>query len=59
MSITVTTDVFCDGPDCLAWINGVSSTRTQAAAARKEARRYGWSRRNGRDLCPECRQDRA
>lgn len=30
------------------------SQRSDARGAREEARRFGWVRRAGRDLCPDC-----
>lgn len=61
--IVKTYDVFCDGvlgqdPDgekryCPTWAGGASTTES-AALARAGARRLGWARRAGRDLCPEC-----
>lgn len=54
VSITVTTDVFCDGPDCADWVHGTTGTRPNAAEARSNARRYGWKRIDGKDYCPDC-----
>ena len=54
MSTTITTDVFCDGPDCFAWIDGVSGPGVDRPGARARARQYGWVHRKGKDLCPEC-----
>lgn len=58
MSLTVTTDVFCDGDACVAWIGGVTGNVKEAQAARAEAKSYGWIRRKVAgawvDLCPEC-----
>lgn len=47
--------VFCDanGPDCHSWIGQEDS----GAAARKVARRAGWKRVDGRDLCPACQNE--
>lgn len=53
MSLTITTDVFCDAPDCLAWIGGTTGARTDALGARRAAKMHGWVRRNRKDLCPE------
>lgn len=54
MSITVTTDVFCDG--CNNWTNGTSGPRTDTKTARTNAHLEGWkrSRANGNDYCPDC-----
>lgn len=62
MSVTVTTDVFCDGVEpsgmlCQQWISGeVVGPRSDATGARKTAKRAGWVRStaNGRDYCPTC-----
>lgn len=57
MAIVKSSSVFCDGPGpddldgCLQWI---AETTEGAAAARRIARDYGWKRRNGKDLCPDC-----
>lgn len=53
--IVKTHDVFCD--HCPEWAYGASQTDSQGGAseARKAARRAGWVRRGGEDLCPECR----
>lgn len=55
MSITVTTDVLCDGIGCSQWIHGVTGPRTDARSARNNARRDGWSVTSRGDLCPDCR----
>lgn len=58
MSITVTTDVFCDV--CNNWTDGCSSSanKIRRKSAREAAKRAGWKRIrvNGsmRDLCPGC-----
>jgi hypothetical protein len=54
MSITVSTDVFCDGEDCSLWIEGVTGPRVNARDARATAKRCGWVIGRGRDLCPAC-----
>jgi hypothetical protein len=54
VSITVTTDIFCDGDDCSQWTHGAVSRRTAASAARKNARRAGWKITRKGDFCPEC-----
>ena len=62
MSITITTDVFCDGDECGDWEHGVSGSKVKVRAARKQVQRSGWVRvvHDGklRDLCPRCRQKR-
>lgn len=60
MSITATTDVFCD--ICNNWIFGVTGPRSNARGARRHARENGWVRRrlsNGRriDVCPRCKKE--
>lgn len=59
MSITVTTDVFCDG--CPNWFDGgITGSRPDAVEARRVARLHGgYTRERGadgklRDLCPRC-----
>lgn len=60
MSLSVTTDVFCDGPDCTHWVDGTEGRdRAEAAEARLRAclgSRYGVFRRDGKaiDLCWDC-----
>ena len=55
MSLTVTTDVFCD---CGDWTHGTVGSRIDAKAARASAKRAGWicTRRDGKlvDVCPKC-----
>lgn len=57
MSVTVTTDVFCDG--CGVWIHGCVGPRPEHRAARRVAKAHGWkyqrsSTRKMVDLCPRC-----
>ncbi len=54
MSLTISTDVFCDGPDCSDWAPGVTGPRTDARGAREEAKRVGWQIRRHGDFCPVC-----
>ena len=58
MSITVSTDVFCDGEDCGQWTNGATGVRIRARAARKKAARYGWLITRKGDFCHLCRPDK-
>jgi hypothetical protein len=53
--IVKTHDVFCDR--CPNWAANASTTDSQGGAtvARRAAASAGWVRRNGEDLCPECR----
>ena len=61
MSVSVTTDVFCDF--CNNWEHGVTGNRAKARAARIEVGFKGWTRTwdNGshqfKDVCPECRKE--
>lgn len=61
MSVSVTTDVFCDY--CNNWEHGVTGNRAKAREARKEVSFKGWTRiwENSRmcflDCCPQCRED--
>ena len=58
MSITVTTDVFCDL--CGDWHSGVSGTKPQAKDARRSAKHFGWIYKKDevdgemQDICPKC-----
>lgn len=54
MSLTISTDVFCDGAGCSQWTHGCTGPRTDAKAARKIAKREGWGTAAGRDFCPAC-----
>lgn len=59
MSITISTDVFCDGfADCSQWIEGVTGPRSDVKSARKNAKRYGWKHRAGKDYCPACQTEK-
>lgn len=51
MSITITTDIFCDSLGCGKFV-GVSAKGKCSALARQEARQQGWVRIDGLDLCP-------
>lgn len=56
MSITITTDVFCN--ICSNWEHGVSTDKAKIRLAREIAHEGGWitKRRDGKlkDFCPEC-----
>jgi hypothetical protein len=58
VSITITTDVMCDG--CGDWTHGVTGAGPSGVAARRVAKRCGWAHVKGApgggmlDLCPEC-----
>jgi uncharacterized Zn finger protein (UPF0148 family) len=58
VSITITTDVFCDV--CGDWVDGVSSTKPLPKKALSAAKRDGWIRvkRDGKtiDVCPKCQE---
>lgn len=55
MSITVTTDVFCDGEMCGDWVGGTThAIKSDYKGARKQARAHGWTHVKGKDLCPIC-----
>jgi len=59
MSITVSSDVFCDGDGCSIWVEGVTGPRSDAVNARKNAkRRYGWTITRNGDFCPPCAAER-
>lgn len=54
-----TYDVFCDEPGCGHWTHGTTANAKNSGGAsneaRKAARAAGWTRRDGRDLCPRHR----
>lgn len=56
MSLTISTDVFCDL--CCRWVHGTASDTKEARRARRNARLSGWAykRIDGRmkDLCKDC-----
>ena len=61
MSITVTTDIFCDL--CQEWKHGVSLSRSIKSASRftrKSAKENGWVYKKidnrMRDICPDCQR---
>lgn len=61
MAIVVTCDVFCDGPDCPQWTNGVTGRGTRFWDARRNAKASGWvyvKHGDGwKDLCPDCQKE--
>ncbi len=63
MSITVTTDVFCDSKTCISWVFGTTAEVVRKKEARRVAKMRGWERikADGRltDVCPWCRGLRA
>lgn len=58
MSITISTDVFCE---CGQWIHGTTGPKPFPKRARATARQAGWGTvKRGRrmvDLCPTCLED--
>jgi len=56
MTVTVSTDVFCDY--CQAWCHGVVGSRALHREAHAVVARVGWVRRREAhrvvDLCPSC-----
>ena len=52
MSITITTDVFCDL--CGDWTHGAVGVKILAKEARRASLRAGWTNRGGKDICPNC-----
>lgn len=57
MSVTITTDVFCDGTLCGGqWTGTTTGPRPDSRRARANARAIGWKYVDGRDLCPTCYQ---
>lgn len=53
MSVTIVTDVFCDG--CNTWTAGTTGPKPEVREARKSARRAGWQCDSTGDWCPDCR----
>ncbi len=58
MSITITTDVFCD--TCGQWTHGIAIDRPERRYARRIAKDRGWKRKKVhgrmRDVCPACNE---
>lgn len=57
--IVKTYDVFCDvevSERCRVWDPATSSTEN-SNDTRRRARKAGWRRTNGQDICPECQED--
>lgn len=56
MSVSITTDIFCDGCNC--WEHGLTGVKMQSVEARKIASGKGWTKKRGNgtieDYCPEC-----
>lgn len=52
MSVVRVSSVFCDEPGCPHWIGEVADSWGGTKQARKEARAAGWTRRDGKDICP-------
>ena len=60
MSITVSTDVFCD--ICGCWVEGTCGPKSQAREARRRAKKEGWLRCHSPfgcliDVCPRCAEE--
>ena len=52
MSIYTRRSLMCEGTDCNMQIDAVQNDT--AASLRRVARRDGWTRIGGRDLCKDC-----
>ncbi len=57
MSVTISTDIFCDY--CSCWdsavtVSGINAIRIRQA--RKKAKQQGWLYKKGKDICPECQE---
>ncbi len=50
MSITITTDVFCDR--CPHWAHGTTGPRPAIREARARVKAVGWRHLKGEDICP-------
>ncbi len=59
MSISVTTDVFCNGCNEMCWEWGCTEGRQNIPSARRQVKSIGWSYSKGKDYCPECTERRA
>lgn len=60
MSITVTTEVFCDAGDCQSSAAYASdSGKVETRLVRKQAKGTGWARIEGKDYCPIHKPKRA
>ncbi len=60
MSISVTTDIECDGANCPNVVEGIVNSRIDERRARQQAKRKGWVWRRDEDgymvdLCPQCK----
>ncbi len=55
MSLTITTDVFCDVCN-MQWVFGDVGKVALPRRARVNARAHGWTRRGHLDVCPECQE---
>jgi hypothetical protein len=52
MSLTISTDVFCD--QCSDWTYGPTGPRTNKKLAPAMAKRAGWKITSRKHLCPRC-----
>lgn len=54
--IVYTADVFCDGANCRAWTNGVTSSivPSKAEARHVASKIEKWTSKKGKDFCPKC-----
>lgn len=52
MSFTITTDVFCD--KCADWSGSTASHGPDRTECWKRAKEEGWTKKNGKHLCPVC-----
>lgn len=52
MSIVISRSLFCDF--CPNWYDAAHDPLALAPVIRREAARYGWKRRGGKDACPDC-----
>jgi hypothetical protein len=53
VSVTITTDVFCD--ECSHWAHFGTGTKSQTGEALRAARAAGWTvLASGRCTCPKC-----
>lgn len=55
MSARYRVELTCDAPECSSWcavdVSNADLARAQAAST------YGWSQRDGDDLCPSCTRE--
>lgn len=54
MAFSKTIDIWCEADGCSNWEFGCVDG--SVAEARREVKKKGWTRGNGKDICPLCQQ---